>query len=713
MQSMKSTVLLLAGALALSPCLAAQEEAETQPAAAQATTQDDTFLDVVTVTATKREESLQDVPIAVTAVSELQMERSGLKDIRDLPLLATSFNMNSTQTESQGSTLRIRGVGTTGNNIGLESSVGVFIDGTYLSRPGVALGDQLDLEAIEVLRGPQGTLFGRNVSAGALNIRTKRPSLSRTDVFTNFGVGDFGAYNAQLGVTGPFSDSVGYRLSGAIRSQDGFVENTTGGESLNRDRYLLRGQLLFQLNDSASLRLIGDYSDADEQCCDAINLVESPAVALGSFSAAGLPANGGVLRTGDSAFEDRISNGEQFENPFDQTGFSAELNVDFGRSSTLTYIGSYREFFAGSVQNDFVGIKVYEVSPQEAAGFDTFDEIESSSHELRIAGDSDSLSWMLGGYYSDEDILEEVGFGLGTDFTAHMDAVLWNFAFGPVLGAAPLLGKVPLATGGTFADVLGADNQALAFAGGVDSASAFAQNVFRQQGESTSIFTHNTWRVSDSFSLVGGARYVEETKEGSFNQLGASNNACLRTLANAGALAAGAAGTGLEVVAGTIGNFSVGFSCFPFATPALGISVLPAEFSDKFEDEELVYTGKAVVEFTDKASAYASYTRGFKSGGFNLDSTAAAGGGDPRFASEKVDSIEIGFKSEFANRRARLNITAFDYDIEDFQVLEFTGVQFVTFNVPTAESQGLELELAARLGNSLRANFGYTYADSS
>lgn len=159
---------------------AQEEEPAQDPAAAE-----DLFVEEITVTATKREESLQDVPIAVTAITPLQIERSGMLDIRDLPMLASSFNMNSSQTESQGTTLRIRGVGTTGNNIGLESSVGVFLDGIYLSRPGIALGDQLDVDSIEVLRGPQGTLFGRNVSAGALNLRTRRPSLTAQSGFLN------------------------------------------------------------------------------------------------------------------------------------------------------------------------------------------------------------------------------------------------------------------------------------------------------------------------------------------------------------------------------------------------------------------------------------------------------------------------------------------------------------------------------------------------
>ncbi len=690
---------------------AQEDESARDPAAAEEV--EELFVEEITVTATKREESLQDVPIAVTAITPLQIERSGMLDIRDLPTLASSFNMNSSQTESQGTTLRIRGVGTTGNNIGLESSVGVFLDGIYLSRPGIALGDQLDVESIEVLRGPQGTLFGRNVSAGALNLRTRRPSLTDHNGFLNLTAGNFNAFNVQAGVGGPLSDRVGYRLSAAVRNQDGFVESVSGGESYNRDRALVRGQLLWNFMDRGSLRIIGDWSDADENCCDAVVLLESPAAALGAFAAAGLPADGGVSVVGPSAFDARRSNAGPFVNPFDQKGLSAELDYNLTDNVSLTYLGSWRDFFASSIQDDFVGIGVYGVSPAAANGFDTFDEIESWTQEFRLTGDTERVSWLVGGFASNEDILEHVGLGLLHDFTPFVDAVLWNYAFLPVLSAAPLLSDVPLATGGTFGDVLAADNQALAFSGGVPAGGAYANNIYNQKGDSWSLFTHNTFRLSDRFSLVAGLRYVDETKDGSFRQPAASNPACLATLANAGALARGAAGTGLEVVAATIGNFSAGYNCFPFATPAdSGVPILPATFSDTFQDDELVYTSQAVYEFSDTVKGYASYTHGFKSGGFNLDSTAAVGGADPRFDSEKVDALELGVKSEFANRRVRLNATLFDYDIEDFQVLEFTGVQFRTFNVPKAQSRGAELELSAVAGQHVTLNMGYTYADS-
>ncbi len=687
----------------------AQEEDTAQDAAAA----EGLFVEEITVTATKREESLQDVPIAVTAITPLQIERAGMLDIRDLPTLASSFNMNSSQTESQGTTLRIRGVGTTGNNIGLESSVGVFLDGIYLSRPGIALGDQLDVDSIEVLRGPQGTLFGRNVSAGALNLRTRRPSLTDSSGFLNLSAGNFNAFNLQAGVGGPVSDRVGYRLSAAVRNQDGFVESVSGAESYTRDRALVRGQLLWDFADRGSLRIIGDFSDADEECCDAVVVLETPAAALGSFAAAGLPADGGVSVAGPSAFDARRSNGGPFVNPFDQKGLSAELNYNLTDNAALTYLASWRDFHASSIQDDFVGIDVYSVSSQAANGFDSFDDIESWSQEFRLAGDTERMSWLVGGFASGEDILEHSGLGLLGDFSSFVDAILWNYALAQALAPAQLLGGVPMATGGTFADVLAADNQALAFSGGIPVGGSFANNVYRQEGDSWSLFTHNTFRLSDRFSLVAGLRYVDETKDGSFSQPDANNPACFATLMNAQALAAGAAGTALAPLATTIGNLNAAFNCFPFATPAdTGVPILPATFTDTFQDDELVYTSKAVVEFSDTVKGYASYTHGFKSGGFNLDSTAAVGGGDPRFDSEKIDAFELGLKSEFANRRVRLNATVFDYDIEDFQVLEFTGVQFKTFNVPKAQSRGAEFELEAVAGQHVTLNFGYTFADS-
>ncbi|MEM9623187.1 MAG: TonB-dependent receptor, partial [Pseudomonadota bacterium] len=547
-----------------------------------------------------------------------------------------------------------------------------------------------------------------------LNIRTRRPNFEETEFFANATAGNFDQTNIQLGVSGPINDQLAYRLSGAVRNQDGFLESTTGAESRDRDRYLLRGQLQWNPTDNLDIRFIGDYSEADEQCCDAVVLLESGAVGANAYANVGLPANGGVQALGDSAFRGLDSNAEQFENPNDQWGASVEVNWDINDAMTLTYIGAYREFDAQSVQHsDFVSLDIFSVQPSAAGGLRTFDAIETVTHEIRLAGETDWVSWMVGGYYSDEQITENQGLGLGADYSANVDAQLFFFALAPALGPAAGLSGVPLATGGTFGDVLAAASPSIAFGGGVNAAGSFAQNIFDQDGESWSIFTHNTFHLTPQLDLVVGLRWTDEEKDGSFRQPFATNDNCLNTIANGAALNAGAAGTGLEGVAGNISGLTAAFACFPFAAPAdTGIPILPETFDDTFSDEELVYTGKLVYAFTDTISGYLSFTHGFKAGGFNLDATAAAGGGDPRFDSELIDSWELGLKTELFDRRLRANFSLFDYDIEDFQVLEFTGVRFETFNVPNARSQGAELELLAVPTEGLQLNLGVTYAES-
>ncbi|MEP0642616.1 TonB-dependent receptor plug domain-containing protein [Parasphingorhabdus sp.] len=161
--------------------------AMTTPAFAQDAAQEAEALDdnIIIVTATRRAADVQDIPIAVTAVSPVQLEQQGVVNVQNIGSVSPSFSTSNAQTASGTVVLRIRGVGTTSNNIGFESAVGIFVDGAYQSRPGVALGEFVDVERVEILRGPQGTLFGRNTSAGALNITNKRPDLNEFGGFVN------------------------------------------------------------------------------------------------------------------------------------------------------------------------------------------------------------------------------------------------------------------------------------------------------------------------------------------------------------------------------------------------------------------------------------------------------------------------------------------------------------------------------------------------
>ena len=657
-------------------------------ASSPALAQDDITDDTIIVTGTKRVQSLEDVPIAVTVLNSEQLERAGVRDITRLEALSPSFKIQSSNSESQGTTLRIRGIGTTGNNIGLESSVGVFLDGIFLSRPGIALGDLPDVEQVEVLRGPQGTLLGRNTSAGALSIQSRRPNLQEVEALANITYGNFDLVNFQGAVNFPIiEDQLAIRLTGATRNRDGFVNSTQGTESHNRDRWLFRGQALWEPTDTVSLRIIGDVQQAEENCCDAVIFSETPFVGLGLFAAAGLPANGGVTASGPDAFESLTTNSSEFVNSFNQWGISAELDWDLG-FATLTYIPAYREYTADSlVDVDFTGLEVFSQNDPRVT------DITTHTQEVRLQGTAwnDRLDWMVGGFYSNEDIFDSFTLAFGPDFQQNGSTLL-------LAGGVTALGPNPL----------------LALAQGVNAEGNFATNQFTQEARSFSFFTHNIFSVTDRIDLTLGLRYVNEEKDGVFTQPDSTplpQSACFNVLTNP-AFA--------SPMLAPLQPTAIALTCFPSATPAdlqlvnpaFAAIPTPQTFDDVFEDEELTYTANLRFEVTDNTSVYGSYAHGFKSGGFNLDPTAAVLGSDPTFESEEVDAFELGLKSVLFGGRVRANAALFYTDLSDFQVLEFTGIQFVTFNVPNARAVGGELEVSAQLTDELSFSTSLTYSDA-
>jgi iron complex outermembrane recepter protein len=649
----------------------------------------------IIVTATLRNENLQSVPIAVTAFNTESLEKAGVRDIRALDQVSTSFNLNSTQTESGGTTLRVRGVGTTGNNTGLESAVGIFLDGVYLSRPGVALGDLLDVSQVELLRGPQGTLFGRNTSAGALNIKTSKPNLNKFEGFANGTYGNYNLINIQGGVSAPLIEgALAVRLSGAYRKQDGFTRSTLGFESNNRNRYIVRGQLYWEPSADFSLRVIADYQNSKEKCCDAPIVQESSLVGAGFYALAGLPANGGASATGVNAADNRITNSQQFRDNIRQGGASAEMNLRLGNADLVSITG-YRSSKASNTQEtDFVGLNVFSTNRNgttaAAGALPSFTKIKTFSQEVRLSGEAmgEKLQYLFGAYYSDERIDEVQTLSLGPDYQRYISADLFPF-IGTALGTNP----------------------ALALAQGINANGSFASNGFKQNGRNISVFTNETFKLSDSFAINLGARYSDDRKAGSFKQLAGSSPACLGVLTNPALTNPLSPLRGLQPLA-------VGLTCFPFAVqvyPFAGVpggAPTPAEFNRVFKDNEFIYTGKLTWKPADNINTYISYTHGYKAGGFNLDPTAAASGADPRFNSEKVNTYEFGIKTKLIGNSLTANLAVFHNDLSDFQVLEFTGIQFVTFNVAKAKATGVELELSARLNREFSATGSFTYSNA-
>jgi len=386
---------------------------------------------IIIVTATQRASDVQDIPVAVTAVTPVQLERQGIVDIKSIGSVAPSFSISSSNTETQGTSIRIRGIGTAGNNIGLESAVGVFIDGVYQSRPGVALGELVDVEQVEVLRGPQGTLFGRNTTAGALVVRNKKPDLFDFGGFGSATYGNFNLVNIQGAINAPIiEDKLGFRLTGAYRNRDGYTVNLEdGGDSYNRDRFLIRGQLLLEPTSDISLRLIADYQETDENCCASVTLATSPNLSP-ALSAAAFPS--GVPTAGfpraalggpasEFPFEaGLVTNAQQSDSIVEQWGISGELVWDFGPAE-LTVIGSYRDFSSISNQGDNVALSLFDIggnTPFRANAPDFTDDIQTYSGEARLQGSAfnDVLDWLVGVYYSNEEIEEVFSLTYGSDF---------------------------------------------------------------------------------------------------------------------------------------------------------------------------------------------------------------------------------------------------------------------------------------------------------
>ena len=656
-------------------------------------------LDTITVTATLRERSLQEVPLAVTAFSGESLESAGVSDLRSFKNVAPSFSLINSQTESGSTVIQVRGVGTIGNSPGFETSVGLFLDGVHLSRAGVALGDLLDVERVELLRGPQGTLFGRNTTAGALTITTRKPLLNETEGFANVTYGNYDLMNVQAGVSVPLvEDKLGLRVSGAWRDRDGYLSNAAGGESNDRNRYIVRGQLYAEPTPDLNIRLILDHSDIDEKCCDsyitrdtALASMLIPGTTLTPYGVHGLPNNGGAPFSGAANRDDYVtSNTHEFADRSRQSGASNTIEYSLGET-VLTSITSFRDYRAETRDElDFVGLDVLSGSRDGSTATANTDqnylEIENFTQEVRLAGllFNDRVDYVVGAFYSNEDVEQQLSYTYGADHQAYISAIL------------------------TSLGVPGVNPARSIFSNGISSEGAYATNRYRQSSDNWSVFGNATIGLTDTFKFDLGLRYSDDSKRASFEQLEVWNPACDAARANA-ALFPTLPVTDPRRALAPLAPIAAGLTCLAGASRVNAGPGSPQTFDQPFDDSHLIYTAKLLWSPNPDIHGYLSFSHGYKSGGFNLDPTAAVNGADPSFNSEQVDAWELGLKTRLLDGALTANFAVFDQDITDFQLLEFTGSAFVAYNVESARSRGVEVETAWRATPSLTLTNAVTY----
>ena len=667
--------------------------ADAAPAGAAATSDSQT-VDTIVVTAQKRTQSLQDVPVVVTVVSSQLMKDSGVHDIKDLTLLTPGLLVTSTTSESV-TTARIRGIGTVGDNIGLESSVGIVIDGVYRPRNGVSFGDLGELDHIEVLKGPQGSLFGKSTSAGVINIVTKQPTFS-PGMDAEATVGNYGAYGVSASVNGPLiDDKLAGRLFFADRQRDGFykvgdgVGPGTSSHDGNQNFYTLRGQLLFTPQANFDAKLIADYSLRDEQCCDAVQITEGATAPIVQALTGGTGIAAPINPYNRKAYANQNSN-----QVVEDGGVSLEAHwkPEGLAGATVTSITSLRTWkHRGGGDNDYTGADIL-YTPDTNANSDQF---KTFSQELRVAGKTGALNWLVGGFYAHEELHHNFNLLYGTDFEPYLSLLLSQ-------GASPQF--ISSLTGLPYGASYPAGQ------GDVDT--------YRQTDDTAALFTNETYKVTDKFEITVGLRYTQDAKD--LNSLTSNTNGavgCGRAATTLTGAITALGGPGAAAAAGPEQALSV--LCLPFENPDFNGY---ANHQEKTESE-WAGTIKASYRFNPQVLTYASYARGYKAGGFNLDRiacpnapgcspTALTPVNDTSFPGEFVDSYEAGVKSTLLDRKLLLNATTFYQTFTNFQLNSFTGLVFVVDSVPVVHSKGVDADFVYLGVQHLTVQGGVTYADT-
>ena len=643
-------------------------------------------IDEILVTATKSEKTLQEVPVAVSVVSAASIEAGNVTDLMDLKQLVPSFDTRQNQT-TINSSVYIRGFGGGGSSVGIEPAVAIVVDGVYRTRIPGALDDLPAVEQIEILRGPQSTLFGKSASAGVVSIRTKEPS-QETQGSASMSMGNYNSRNAKFYLTTGVSENLALAVSGSKNSRDGFFQNQVAGamgDVADRDRYSVRADFLYTPSDDLSMRLIADRSSADEVCCGVVN-----AYRLDQGSYMVVAAAGGTIpnaatdpdaaHAGKTYFNFRPSNENVNE------GISLTMEKDLGWGALTGMIANRTMEYSTLQDVDF------DSAPLTSSGRDAM-SIDSDQVELRLAFSTGNIDWTTGLFYSDEDISGTSEIRFGSAFRGYMDAQATMLTGQP--GTFDTL-ENPLVAGtfmGTNPDTGEAYTQFYAPGQGVvDSA--------EQSNQSLSIFAQADIQLSDQLSLLLGVSRLDDDKEVSFSQV---HNVPFSAIP---AAALGAA------------------SALQYLKPSLEYP--NAGNNGKSNDSNTDYTAKLTYEYSDSVSIYGGVSTGFKSSSWDLSrdsnpSTAeiAANGfsaaNNPLNLNLAIDGLrytkpeestvyELGTKIQFAN--GFLNITYFDQEVENFQTSTFVGGGYAFSNAPLQTSDGFEFESLFALSENLTVSLG-------
>ncbi len=630
--------------------LAAQTAAAAPAAAAAAAAADS--LEIV-VTAQKRSERLQDVPLAVSVVSGDALARQGAINLEGAQYLVPSLNFRKSGTTINQS-LYLRGVGTATFSVAGEPSVSTVLDGVVLARAGEAFSDLVDIERIEVLRGPQGTLFGKNSSAGVVNIVSKRPGtelggFAEGSIFFDNGT----EYRVRGGIDLPIGDNVRTRVTGFYGTYDGNIFNdapTVNSRVNGYERYGVRGRLDANISSTVKLTVIADWRRADDDCC--AEVIGTTPTGVGALALAGIALNGDETRT--------IRQNLVTQTKETSWGLSAQLDAELG-NLTVTSITAYRNYKNQEIRDgDWIGQAIagipqlHDDGPQIGNTF---------SQEFRLTSPADNFfSYVVGAFYSRAESERT--------FTRRVTSC------NPAPAVAAL---VPCGSTGAPATSL--------FSGTATFGSVF---------DNVAVFGQGTINFTDRFRGIVGLRYTVDNLSVFHSRVATPN-------------VAGIPGVNRNFDAGVFATSTpANINGDPLATNGV-------PFRTKTDADNL--SGKAGLQFdvNDDIMAYGTYSRGYKGPAYNVFFNLNANGTnviDP----ETADSYEIGLKNVLFDGSLILNLAGYYAKYKNFQANNpdlVAGVIITRFtNAGDISTRGGELDFVWRPVTDLTFSGGLAYTDA-
>ena len=633
-------------------------------------------LEEIIVTATKRAEGLQEVPIAISVMSGQEIDAKGLTKMEDLSMYMPNVHVAEA---SGGTNLFIRGIGS-GVNYGFEQSVGTFVDGVYFGRGRSARGKFLDLERVEVLKGPQSTLFGKNTIAGAINITTGQPTEEFEGYISAGYTSELEAKTVTGVVSGPLSDSVRGRL--AIRSYEdkGYVENLAAGgvDGPQNESVYVRGTLAIDLSEdwTATIKAEHGYHDVlgRQEIISEINPTIGPAVGLyaSPFGSPNFEAGFGYTN-----YQQNINDLPLFD---DTESTIMQVNIDgavgeYGIKAVIAY-AEYE--FTNSLDSDYGPLRLINRGRNE--------EHEQMSAEFILSSPSDNaFEYMAGAYYQTEDLSHD-RYSLVVPSAA---PTLQAGIFGQLNTSNPLL------DGASFAETfLGGNLDATDDNGIIDGS---ATNNLEQDADSWSVFFEGTYNISDTFRVTAGLRYSEDDKEMSKSAQIAYLDPTAASATLLPAQLAAVYSSGLKLAK-------------------------PHAYTRERSEDHVTGHVNLQWDMSDATMVYLEVGNGYKAGGFDEDNgmgrelETVDGITDDLadFEDETVETIEIGAKINLADGRGRLNIAAFSSTYEDVQVSTFDGTAgFVVGNAAESEVQGIEADVLYRATEEITINGAFAYMDAT